>query len=385
MEECSSESEKLIIYGDLQESEEQLIACYLVGLRFDISRVIFMQPYNTLEDVIKLALKVEALNTYRISTIGRSVAKEGFAVDSTSKNPSDAKTTPKPQVKNKVHKPHQESTPKTCFKCQGLRHIDSECPNQKVIALIEEDEAEEDVKEVVESNHVQEDEKSSLLSKSDLEIKDGSNVMPLVVVEETESEKEILQEVKPILEKFVDVMLEEISHGLPPMRDIQHQIDFIPSLVFPNKLAFIMSPKEHEELETQVDDLLDKGLVRESKSYYMVLNVLVHEKDGFWRMYVACQSINNLLLHEEVRFNIMQTVEQYEDQTTEGYQRLVFDPGGWIWFHMSKERFLMQRHSKLCLRAKKHGHGYGHGYDMAGHGDTTNFKQPGYGYSKNTT
>ena len=75
-----------------------------------------------------------------------------------------------------------------------------------------------------------------------------------------ESEKEFLQEVKPILE-FVDLMSKEIPHGLPPMRDIQHQIGLIPSLVFPNKLASIVSPKEHEEFKTQIDDLLDKGLV----------------------------------------------------------------------------------------------------------------------------
>ena len=90
-----------------------------------------MQSYNTLEDVIKLALKVNALYKYRSSTIVRSVVKEGFVVDSTTKNPSDAKTTPKPQVQNEVHKSHQESTPKRCFKCQGLGHIDFECPNQK--------------------------------------------------------------------------------------------------------------------------------------------------------------------------------------------------------------------------------------------------------------
>ena len=45
------------------------------------------------------------------------------------------------------------------------------------------------------------------------------------------------------------------------MRNIQHQIDLIPSLVFPNRLASIMSPEEHEELETKVDDFLDKWLV----------------------------------------------------------------------------------------------------------------------------
>ena len=84
---------------------------------------------------------------------------------------------------------------------------------------------------------------------------------------------------KSILE-FVDVMLKEIPHGLPPMRNIQHQIGLKLGLVFSNKLASIMSPKKHEELKTQVDDLLNKGLVQESESSYVVPTVLVHEKDG---------------------------------------------------------------------------------------------------------
>ena len=66
------------------------------------------------------------------------------------------------------------SKSKTCFKCQGLGHIDSECPNQKAFPLIEEDEAkEEDVEQVIESNHVQEDdENKSLLSKSKLDVEE---------------------------------------------------------------------------------------------------------------------------------------------------------------------------------------------------------------------
>ena len=85
-----------------------------------------------------------------------------------------------------------------------------------------------------------------------------------MVIEETESEKEFSIEAKSIIE-FVDVMPEEIPHGFPPMRGIQHQIDLIPGLVFPNKLASMKSPKEHEEFKTQVDDFLDKGLVQESE------------------------------------------------------------------------------------------------------------------------
>ena len=82
------------------------------------------------------------------------VVKRGSAEVLTSWNPNGSKTTLTPQVKSEVHKPQYELTlnSKTCFKCEGLRHIDSECPNQKVIALIEEDLAmEEDIGEVVES------------------------------------------------------------------------------------------------------------------------------------------------------------------------------------------------------------------------------------------
>ena len=70
-----------------------------------------------------------------------------------------------------------------------------ESKHEEVVALVEEDEAESgDVKDVVESNHVQEEgEKSPLFSNSELEkeIKVGSYMMTLDVVEETKSEKGI--------------------------------------------------------------------------------------------------------------------------------------------------------------------------------------------------
>ena len=88
-------------------------------------------------------------------------------------------------------------------------------------------------------------EQNYLLSKSELEkeIRAGSDVMALVAIEGTESEKEIPKEVESILAEFVDVVPEDIPHGLPLMRDIQHQIDIVPSSVLPNKPAYRMSPK----------------------------------------------------------------------------------------------------------------------------------------------
>ena len=45
-----------------------------------------------------------------------------------------------------MHKPRQDSTAKLrqFFKCHGFGHIASACPNRRVVALVEEDEAEEE-------------------------------------------------------------------------------------------------------------------------------------------------------------------------------------------------------------------------------------------------
>ena len=53
--------------------------------------------------MIKLALKVEALNKYGGFTTNR--VKEGFIKNSTTRSPSGSKTTLKPQVTSEVHKP----------------------------------------------------------------------------------------------------------------------------------------------------------------------------------------------------------------------------------------------------------------------------------------
>lgn len=45
----------------------------------------------------------------------------------------------------------------------------------------------------------------------------------------------ILEEVMPLIEEFANVLPEDLPPGLPPLRDIQHQIDLIPSASLPNK------------------------------------------------------------------------------------------------------------------------------------------------------
>jgi hypothetical protein len=82
-----------------------------------------------------------------------------------------------------------------------------------------------------------------------------------------------------LLQEYEDVFLEETLHGLPPIRGIECQIDFVPGATIPNRLAYRSNPDETKELQRQVSELLEKGHVRESMSPCAVPFLLVPKKD----------------------------------------------------------------------------------------------------------
>ena len=63
------------------------------------------------------------------------------------------------------------------------------------------------------------------------------------------------QSIKELIKSFEDVFPNELPTELPPMRDIQHAIDFIPGSALPNKAAYRMTPMEKDELDRQVQEL----------------------------------------------------------------------------------------------------------------------------------
>ncbi|KAI9194093.1 hypothetical protein LWI28_003055 [Acer negundo] len=55
-------------------------------------------------------------------------------------------------------------------------------------------------------------------------------------------------------------------------------------------------------------------------------------------------------IHEKTRQNIERRTEQYANQANKGRKKVVFEPGDWVWLHIRKARFPVQRRSKLLPR-----------------------------------
>jgi hypothetical protein len=141
-----------------------------------------------------------------------------------------------------------------------------------------------------------------LASKSDLlELNDDDAICYVFVCKEAlfslhDVPSTLPPTVTNLLQEYADVFPQEVPPGLPPMRGIEHQIDLIPGASLPNRAPYRTNPEETKEIQRQVQELLDKGYVRESLSPCSVPVLLAPKKDGSWRMCVDYRAINNITI-----------------------------------------------------------------------------------------
>lgn len=113
----------------------------------------------------------------------------------------------------------------------------------------------------------------------------------------TASESTMPPEIERVLEDFKEVFAEPT--GLPPVRGYEHTIRFWegtkPMSVRPYRYPYV----QMEAIETMVQQMLEAGLIRNSRSPYSSPVLLVKKKDGGWRFCVDYRAVNKATIPDK--------------------------------------------------------------------------------------
>ncbi|MCO5596258.1 hypothetical protein L7F22_050318 [Adiantum nelumboides] len=98
---------------------------------------------------------------------------------------------------------------------------------------------------------------------------------------------------KSFLNEHAHCFSETIPVELPPSRGVDdHRIDLILGTSPPNRPPYRVSLAQQEEIMSQVNELLEKGMVQPSSSPFCSPVLLVQKKDGSYRMCVDYRALN---------------------------------------------------------------------------------------------
>ncbi|GJX62750.1 putative reverse transcriptase domain-containing protein [Tanacetum coccineum] len=109
---------------------------------------------------------------------------------------------------------------------------------------------------------------------------------------EDKSEKKRLEDV-PIVQDFPDVFPKDLP-GLPLTRQVEFQIDLIPSVAPVAREPYRLAPSQMKELSEQLKELSDKGFIRPNSSPWGAPVLFVKNKDGSFRICIDYQELNKL-------------------------------------------------------------------------------------------
>nr|GEV98050.1 reverse transcriptase domain-containing protein [Tanacetum cinerariifolium] len=90
-----------------------------------------------------------------------------------------------------------------------------------------------------------------------------------------------------------NVVTEELP-GLPPVRQVEFQLDLIPRAAPVARAPYRLAPSEMQELLNQLQELTDRGFIRLSTSTWGAPVLFVKKKDGSFRMCIDYRELNKL-------------------------------------------------------------------------------------------
>ena len=102
----------------------------------------------------------------------------------------------------------------------------------------------------------------------------------------------IRKEIHQLSEEFRDLFPEQLLKGRPSKREVEFEIKSKEGAIPPNKPRYHLSPKEHKELQAQINNFLTQGHIHPSQSPYRAPVLFVPKKDGCWRMCIDYRALN---------------------------------------------------------------------------------------------
>ncbi|XP_023534142.1 uncharacterized protein LOC111795765 [Cucurbita pepo subsp. pepo] len=284
VEEYYKEMETLMNRACIDEDEEDTMARFLGGLNRQLAHQVDRQAYFDMQELLHLAVKIEGQLAWEKDNSKRYGISKSITFNTWKKNANIEKIDFKVGGKYDLDKKNKAETSKgkekaeeykeirkrnrdiKCWKCQGIGHLSRDCPNKRVMIIkngqvvtdSEESDHDELVEEEIQENEEELEDGSHLGTPCSLVIDSGSctNVVSTMLI------KRLLiptqHHPKPYklqwlndsgtMKEFDDVFQDEVPKGLPPIRGIEHKIDFIPGAVIPNRLAYRANPTETQEI-----------------------------------------------------------------------------------------------------------------------------------------
>ncbi|GJX70982.1 putative reverse transcriptase domain-containing protein [Tanacetum coccineum] len=103
---------------------------------------------------------------------------------------------------------------------------------------------------------------------------------------EKKSDEKRLEDIQ-VVREFPKVFSEDLP-GLPPVRQVEFQINLIPGATLVARAPYRLAPSKMQELSNQLQELADRGFIQPSTSYWGAPVLFVKKKDGSFRM---CSSV----------------------------------------------------------------------------------------------
>nr|GFB85058.1 putative reverse transcriptase domain-containing protein [Tanacetum cinerariifolium] len=104
-----------------------------------------------------------------------------------------------------------------------------------------------------------------------------------------------------------DVFPDELP-GIPPVREVEFNIELIPGSEPISKAPYHMAPIELKELKDQLQELLERGFIRPSVSPWGAPVLFVKKKDGSMRLCIDYRELNKITIQN--RYHQLRVKEQ---------------------------------------------------------------------------